>query len=183
MSTARFRFDTLNQPVEDIQISIAAVYEDFSGGLRVREALGWLERKLAPLKVVRTAWSFSMLERLDVRLAAIHDAADADLILVAAKDDQELPVQVARWIDSWMVESSKGPAALVALHDDLFGSAPLTVELARIASRWQMTFIGNSQFEDWLSGEIMERTPYKTRLRPVESAEPRAGRLAVLTGE
>ena len=154
---------TFDQWPSNTGLNIAAIYEGFAAGIRASEALEWLVRDLAPLRIVSKAWSFGMLTRLDVRAAAIREAADADLLIVAASGDQRLPVQVVRWLERCMLESRNGPAALVVLHDDgLPESSALATELKRIASRWQIDFIGNNQFEDWLNGdyvrEVLRRT-------------------------
>ena len=98
-----------------------------------------------------------MLERLDVRATAIREAAEADILIVVGECDQNYPVQIIRWLEHCLVESSGGPAALVDLHDDVpvQEGAPTTPhsKVAEIAGRWQMNLITNSKFDDWLNDE------------------------------
>ena len=56
-------------------LNVAAIYETFAAGIRLKEALVALERSLGRGRTISKAWSFSMLERLDVRAAAIREAA------------------------------------------------------------------------------------------------------------
>lgn len=138
-------------------LNVAAIYEEFAAGIRLKEALISLERSLGHVRVVNKAWSFSMLARLDVRAAAIHEAVDADILIVVTIGDQALPVQVIRWLERCLVESSGGPAALVELHDDILDekgtpTAPNS-KMVEIAGRWQKNLVTSRQFDDWLNAD------------------------------
>jgi len=139
-------------------LNVVAIYDGLIGGIRVNEALEWLGRSLGPfMRVAHRSWSFASLERLDVRAAAIHEAADADVLIIAADSEEGLPPQVAGWIERCFMENGGGPAALVALHDDdpEHGAASrvLTTVLRKIAGRWHMEFIGNEEFDARMNPE------------------------------
>ena len=150
------------RPLGDLKI--VAIYDGFEDGIRVNEALDWVDLTLSPDLVVRhCALSFAMLGRLDIRAAAVHEAADADVLLVAAAPDKELPTQVLKWLERCLAESREKPSALVTLRDEhaasRLGEDAAQAELTRLARRWGLEFITDEEFDDRMNvsrvGELL----------------------------
>ena len=169
-SAAVFVEPLLKLPAPRVRLSgrlnIVAIYDGFEDGIHVHEALDWLDLTLGPdLQVHHCALSFAMLGRLDIRAAAIHEAAEADVLMVAAPLDHTLPVQVKKWIERCFSEHHDGPTALVALHDEIPGQEAsirkLSRELLQISRRWQLEYISNREFDKRMNrdaiGELIRR--------------------------
>lgn len=143
-------------------LNLVALYDGLMGGIRLREALEWLNHSHGHLmRVSQRSWSFDALTRLDVRAAAVHEAADADVLVIAADGERRLPAQVAQWIDRCFRENGRSPAVLVALHDDGFSDegtgSTLTGELRQISYRWGMEFVRNEEFDERLGRDGIDR--------------------------
>ena len=128
------------------RLNRVAIYDGFEDGIRINEAFDWLNVTLGPdLEVRHCTLSFAMLGRLDIRAAAVHEASDANLLMVAAAADKPLPVQVSKWIERCFSENHQRPSAVVALHDELLvapkESCELQTELHRICERWALRMI------------------------------------------
>lgn len=146
------------KPAASPVFSAVAIYDDFFGGIRAREALEWLKHSLSSdLQVCSTFWSFQSLERLDVRAASLRAAATADVLIIAASEMEPLPDQIKRWLDSILQQQRGGRAVLVALYDgdetpcDTPG--PLCSYLEHEAGRWQTDCMCNRDFDQRLNCE------------------------------
>lgn len=143
--------DTHQTWLRATDLNVIAIYDGLAGGIRVQETFEWLRRTLNPgVKLFTQSWSFSSLARLDMRAAAVHEAADADLLCVAAEPAVGLPASTVSWIDRCEWENSCSPVALVALHetdDTTAGRDILTRQLQGIAARWHMEYISNSELD------------------------------------
>ena len=106
--------------------------------------------------------SFALLQDPGVRDAAAQDAAVADIVIIAAHGDSELPEHVDYWFQAW-VGRNASPMAMVALFDRPTASAEVREEvrasLARIAQTGGMDFFaepehGETEFVNRLAGKI-----------------------------
>lgn len=132
--------------------SVVAVYDDFSSGIRAKEALEWLEHSLnSNMDFRSTVWSFRSLERQDVRANSLREAATADVLIIAASEMETVPDQIKIWIDSIFQHQRDGRAVLVALHDGDEGPCaspgPLCSYLEHQAGRWHTEFMCNHDFD------------------------------------
>ena len=162
-------------------LHVAAIYHNFAAGIRVRETLDLLVRSLAPMKVISKAWSFDMLTRLDVRAAAVREVEKADLLMIAG-DGERMPEQIKHWLERCMSENYSRPTALVALHDDdLYydeAALPLSCELRQTANRWNLNFISNTQFDDWLNSDYVPYVASRSQTPLHFANEFQTGRMA-----
>lgn len=103
-------------PANDLTLNVVMVYEDFSTGYRAMSVYDMLARELGPGWLYnQNMWKFEVLERPKLKPIAVHDAEDADVIIVAAHAETDLPPAVKSWIRMWMPSKREDPAALVAL--------------------------------------------------------------------
>jgi hypothetical protein len=86
-------------------------------------------------------WRFDVLEEEALRAQAVRDAVDADIVIVAMKDDSEVPEAVRRWLES-LLRRNSGATALVALLDR--PGAPVQPYLEDVARRGGMDFFAQS---------------------------------------
>ena len=71
----------------------------------------------------------------------MRDAVNADIVIVAMKDDSEVPEAVRRWLES-VLGCNSGATALVALLDR--PGAPVQPYLEDVARRGGMDFFAQS---------------------------------------
>jgi hypothetical protein len=124
---------------------ILTAYEDIAAGIRAREMSKQLAAELKPeLQISHNVWRFELLGHPQLREYASADAVEADLVIISAHGDEELPGHVKAWIGSWLNQRRKGPCALVALLDQeeiVPGILPpLCVWLRRMAEKGHMDF-------------------------------------------
>ena len=97
---------------------IVIAYEDFDAGLRAKDMLARLSSELCPeFEVTQDVWKFELLGHAPLRKQAALEASGADMILIAARAEAELPPHVKRWIEEWARQRDGRVAALVALLD------------------------------------------------------------------
>jgi hypothetical protein len=103
---------------EKVAVKIVIASEDAAGGVRAREVSERLAAELLPgTDIASEIWRFNFLRHADVRQVAATTAADADLVVLAARGDEELPEHVKQWIEDWVLLQRNTPAVLVALLD------------------------------------------------------------------
>lgn len=124
---------------------IVIASEDANGAVRAREVSEHLARELSPgAEVSSEVWRFNFLRHEDVRNVAAASITDADIVVVSARDDGELPPHVKIWIEDWVPVTRERPTALLALVERQPGtphSLPSVCSyLRRIARRTGMNF-------------------------------------------
>ena len=60
-------------------------------------------------------WTFELLRQPCLREWAATEAAGADMIIIAARGDKELPDHVKIWMESWLPQRREGLATLVGI--------------------------------------------------------------------
>jgi hypothetical protein len=94
---------------------VVIVYENFGAAVQAKEMS---ERLAAELNSKCDTWKFEMLAHPGLREHAARDAAEADMIIVAARGEGPLPDYVKEWIQTWLPCKKESPAILVALIDE-----------------------------------------------------------------
>lgn len=115
-------------------------YEDFDAAVRCRKAFDSIARKFGRGRPVEaSSWSFSMMGSEDFNAAILLDSSAADVIVVAAHGDRELPPRIATWLEICVSGRGKPAPLLFALHAEGLEAdgeaAPLFASLECIASR------------------------------------------------
>ena len=79
------------------------------------------------------------------RAAAARDAAKADMVIVATRDEEELPAPMQEWIDEWAANRSTNEGALVAILNRANVRRPGRVrdQLASVARQAHMDFFSS----------------------------------------
>lgn len=82
------------------------------------------------------------------RAAAARDAAKADMVIVATREDEELPTPMQEWMDEWAANRSMNEGALVAI---LNRTAPAG---ANPRVRDQLASVARQAHMDFFSSEV-----------------------------
>src|SRR5687767_11702484 len=84
-------------------INVVIAFEDEAAGKHANAFYDHLgERLAADFEFTRYQWSFSLLKDAGVRGAAAHDAATADIVIIATHGNSELPEHVDCWFQEWV---------------------------------------------------------------------------------
>lgn len=101
-------------------MNIAIVYEDLEMGKRASRLCHSATHRLgAGHEVKQELWNFQLLDVAEIHTQAILATARADLIVVATRGYEELPLEVLTWIEGWVDRRHTHSGALVALFDEL----------------------------------------------------------------
>lgn len=125
--------------------NVVTVYEDRHMGRQAKETCDRLTRHLGDeCQVTNSLWNFNILQDPIAKSFAARDAADADMIIIATREELELPSHVKTWIERWFGEKADHPSALVALlggsEGGAFGVLPIRSFLQNIADECGMDF-------------------------------------------
>ena len=126
----------------DFNVMIA--YEDFESGKQAKSTYDFLIENLGTnCRFASQMWKFDVLGIPKLREMAAKDAATADIVILACKGPNRLPIEVKAWIELWLAEKNNA-IALVALFDSP-DADPQQVEstreyLSSVAKRGQMEF-------------------------------------------
>lgn len=145
-------------------INVVIAFEDSTVGDHAEAFYERLAAKLGrEFEFTRYQWSFNLLKDTSVREVAAHDAAMADIVILATHGDAELPEHVDDWFQAW-VGRNAGPMALVALFDRPAACTHTRQEirstLARIAQNGGMDFFAepenspDTEFVNRLVGKV-----------------------------
>lgn len=97
---------------------VVIAYEDAETFHRVKGALNdFFAGNAAAHQGKTAAWKFELLQDLRLSRMALEDAATADLIVISAHGDSDLPAAVKNWIAHWLDNKTTDGGVLVALLD------------------------------------------------------------------
>jgi hypothetical protein len=143
------RATVLPSPPIDLQnssIKIVIAYDNAATALRAEAIYERLAQRLGDdFDFEQRLWRFDVLEEETLRAEAAKDAADADIVIVATKDDHQLPEGVQSWLES-SLQQHAGGAALVALLEH--ASPPVQPYLEDVARRGGMDFFAQSSADE-----------------------------------
>jgi hypothetical protein len=127
----------------DSSFNVVIAYEDFETGKHAKRTYDFLVEHLGEeCQFNNQMWKFDVLAVPRLREMAAKDAAQADIIIVAAHGGNELPVEVHSWIESWLMEQTRA-IALVGLFDTSeIRENPASSYLSKIAKRAGMEYFG-----------------------------------------
>ena len=147
-------------------LKVVALYDGFISAVYAHEAVGSLAMAVRPfMDVESSAWSFAMLSRLDLRHPSIREAAEADMIIIAADASLPLPPHIRTWLTRSLQENGKGAPLIVAIHEEdaeqAEATSPLHEDLGYIAERWGTPLLRNGEYdahlERGLAGDLASR--------------------------
>jgi hypothetical protein len=131
------------------EFNIVIAYEDLAAGVRAKQTFDYLLAELGGrFTFTCKLWKFRILEAPQLSEIAAQDAAEADMIMVAAHGHQELPSAVRGWINLWLQRAGRRDRALVALVDSQDGDTtkpnPICSHLHEVAKRGNLDYFCHS---------------------------------------
>ena len=135
--------EAIQSPLENSdQLTVVIAFEDAASRQWALQTYGQIIHQMDESEArVRTVW-WKLDALMDAGLArtAAQSAAGADMIVIAAHGDRELPSETKTWIKQWLPHKAYGGSALVALLDGQhYGPAHRFLQTA--ASRGNMDFL------------------------------------------
>lgn len=99
-------------------VKVVIAYEDLPTGQRAMATCEHLIRQLGhDFEFTTSLWNFEVLCVSELKQVAAQDAAEADMVMIAAHGRRILPAEVKDWVNSWLAREHEGGRALVALLD------------------------------------------------------------------
>lgn len=133
--------DLANRPV----FNVVLAYDEYAGGIRAKEFFDALVLDHGEsFQFICHLWKFEVLREPRLFDAAARDAFEADMIVLALSENQELPAEVRRWIEHWLPSKQTASGALVALLGDQPGQAGGATSVG--ATLRQLAERANAQF-------------------------------------
>lgn len=110
------------------KFQIVIVYENLVSAARALRACEFLRREIGDtVSVEVNVWKMGILVDGDSRRAAANASSLADVVIVAASGQEEIPPAFRQWMDAWLQLDQCGRAALFALFGDHIGDGALSV--------------------------------------------------------
>jgi hypothetical protein len=94
---------------------IIQVYSDREGARLTSETARNLKGEFDRSECVESSWNTELLRSPKLRLQAAREAADADIVIVAAEEGAPVSPEVRQWLDLWVRRKRRRRATLVAL--------------------------------------------------------------------
>lgn len=120
-------------------------------------------------------WSFDLLRSPKIREFAARDTAEADMIIISAHGEGDLPEEIKAWLQRWLQRKKNDDGALVALVDNHPSSGdgcPALTYLEQIASKAGMDFFAHgAERRPDPRFEFPEARVERRNTRPVRPAE------------
>jgi len=135
-------FPTFGSSDRDINsaLNVVIAYEDLETGKRAMKTYEYMVQQLGDQCLfANQMWKFDVLAVPKLKDFAAKDAAAAEIIIISAHGNRDLPGEVKSWIEMWLGFKTEA-GALVALFDGDGDFNPARAYLADIASRAQIEF-------------------------------------------
>jgi hypothetical protein len=116
-------------PTAEYAISVTVVYDHAQTRKWAGEIFQRLEAVLGSKAVRGTWWNVTGLGEPGVLAGAVSKAMHADMIILAVKSSEGLPLPFYFWVNSWLPHRTLGTGALVALLGE---EAPRNRESGRL---------------------------------------------------
>ncbi len=96
-------------------LHVVLVYQDALTREWAAQLWARVVQPLSAEKVLFKSWRISDLAHPEVLPEAVVATAEADILLVAIRDSEELPMQLSVWMEAWLPLRGNRPGALVPL--------------------------------------------------------------------
>ncbi len=110
------------------EFRIVIIYEDAAAGFHAKRVTDKLLHEIGKdCEPIRNFWNFDVLNIRDVRNASLSVAGAANLVIVSASGERELPAEVEEWLEmwSWLLNDSNG--AVTALFNNAAGRGAASI--------------------------------------------------------
>jgi hypothetical protein len=100
---------------DEFRLSLTVVYEDLPTRLWARSFCGRVAELVGQDAVRCTWWKIGELSEPAVLAGAVSTAMRADVLVIAIRAAEGLPLPFYVWVDGWLSNRPQGGAALIAL--------------------------------------------------------------------
>ena len=98
--------------------NVMIIYEDCGTGKLAKQGLDYVTDELGDdLEFRHTMWRFDILEDPKLNLLATPALAEADLLIISFRGEEQLPAEIHVLIGTWLAEKANCDCALVALFE------------------------------------------------------------------
>ena len=109
--------DQFNGP-DKTTLNVLILYEDWTTGLCAKKTFDSLANELGgKYEFNHCLWQFDLLGDKHCEKAVNREAVDADMVVVSAHGNSELPLWVKAWFEKWLLQKRKASGALIGLFD------------------------------------------------------------------
>jgi hypothetical protein len=132
-------------PCLEERVSLAVIYDNLLAQRQAMEVCSRLVQQLGEeFEFDTDCWSFEQVSQAGIAEEAASHAADADILIVAVAEAEQLPNSLKLWIEMWLARKTDWDTALVALTGVTPepGTAPSAAQeyLKRIASEVGLSY-------------------------------------------
>jgi hypothetical protein len=110
------RFTTESAAPRSRNFKVVVAFDDSATSSPALKTCEYVIQQLGnDIQVRRKIVDFKQETTPQSRAAAARDAAKADMVIVAAREDEQLPLPMQEWMDEWAANRSADEGALVAI--------------------------------------------------------------------
>jgi hypothetical protein len=151
---------------------IVTFYEDFMAATRAYQIFDWLVQTFGGnLPVTTTSWSFSMLAMSRLTDAVLRASPSADVLVISASGDKDLPAHVALWMDRCITREPDSEPVLLALTaadwEEAEPATPFLASVEQIAIRRRARFMNGKSVAEHLKPRLAPEPPPREPHNPV----------------
>lgn len=165
--------EELAPTTSDDPCRIAIIYDERDSRQRAMGISDHLLQVFWPeIEIEFSWWKESHLQDPEIGPSASQAAADADLIIFAFRQKEEMSSEFQRWIESWVDRRAKTTGGMAALigpsGEPASGPSSLSLYFGQIAKRACMDFLTPSDYAstESTSASVGSLTPWEDRLFP-----------------
>ena len=141
---------------------VLVAYEDLDMALRAMNVVAIVAREAGNiLEIQFSMWRFEFFNSPARREAAVRQAQQADIIVVASKNSSGLSASVTLWLEQWTGRRQVHPGALVAVFDPATGPHLATSFVVR-----QLHAAAGSTGMDFFFSALRQLTPACAGAKP-----------------
>jgi len=121
--------------------NVVIAYEDFETGKHAKKTYDFLVEHLGDeCRFNNQMWKFDVLAVPKLLEMAAKDAAHADIVIVSAHGNSDLPPEVKAWMDAWITKPSRAIALVGLFGAQEYLNNPARGFLAGVARRAGIEF-------------------------------------------
>ena len=143
------------EPARDLKVLVAC--ENPAAAAQACDVLERIGRSIeADGRLIYSWWNFEVLAVPSLKQLAGAEAAEADLMILAAQDGSKVPREIMDWFHSQLATGTCRCRALVALLDSTgirkTASLETLAQLKKIAKLWRIDFFAKGSEEELEAG-------------------------------
>jgi hypothetical protein len=110
------RFSTESAASRSRNFKVVVAFDDMATSSPALKTCEYVIQQLGnDIQVRKKVLDFKRENTPQRRAAAARDAAKADMVIVATREDEQLPLPMQEWMDEWAANRSTDEGALVAI--------------------------------------------------------------------